>query len=595
MRINSLISTSLMGLVLIGLLTVSSCNDDATTATNVGPTVANALPNLNLVEGFSSESIDFSDVFDDVDGDVLLITAASGNTAVVTVSISGTNLTITEQGVGNSTITLTATDSAESVSDQFIVNVTTPANNAPTVANALSDLSLDEGFTSQTVDFSNVFSDADGDNLTYSASSSDTDVATTSISGTTLTITEQGIGTTTITLTANDGEAMVNDEFTVTVNNTINDAPTVANALSDISLDEGFGSHTIDISNVFADADGDNLTYSTSSSKPVNVATVQISGTTLTINEKGSGTATITVTASDAEHSVDDEFELTIEACPNDNSTATDAGTCSSAAETNTYTESVSGGIRTIVTNGLPNHSYTNNSPTASELNGDTKTFTVDATPSVANVITSIIENDRPVWAFGVGINGVKIDPGPAEPFIFENTNTGEYNWDWVFEPTNNTHEVALDCGMAHVQPDGTYHYHGDMAPLADIELSGLGSGTTTPTDPVLIGWAADGFPIVYKFGRDANGNIKELQPSYQLKSGARGGDGVSEPCGAYNGKYTNDYEYVSGSGDLDECNGISQSITINSETFSYYYVITDAFPVISRCFVGQPDGSLRK
>ena len=56
--------------------------------------------------------------------------------------------------------------------------------------------------------------------------------------------------------------------------------------------------------------------------------------------------------------------------------------------------------------------------------------------------------------------------PAPATPFIFENTQTGEFNWDWVFEPTNTQGDdrslVALDCASAHTGPQG-YHYHGNM------------------------------------------------------------------------------------------------------------------------------------
>ena len=105
----------------------------------------------------------------------------------------------------------------------------------------------------------------------------------------------------------------------------------------------------------------------------------------------------------------------------------------------------------------------------------------------------------------------------------------------------------------------------------------------------------ADGFPIVYKYGPDANGTFKKLTSSYVLKTGERPGDGIEEPCGEYNGKYTNDYEYSQGTGDLDECNGIAQSITIGNETFNYFYVVTDEFPVISRCISGTPGQDFRK
>lgn len=82
------------------------------------------------------------------------------------------------------------------------------------------------------------------------------------------------------------------------------------------------------------------------------------------------------------------------------------------------------------------------------------------------------------------------------------------------------------------------------------------------------------------------------MHPSFQLKSGLRPGDGISAPCGPYSGKYTNDFEYIAGKGDLDECNGIEASVTLTTaqgeETFEYYYVVTESFPQISRCMKGN-------
>ena len=136
------------------------------------------------------------------------------------------------------------------------------------------------------------------------------------------------------------------------------------------------------------------------------------------------------------------------------------------------------------------------------------------------------------------------------------------------------------------------------MYTYADTLLLGLGSGTTVPNDPVQVGWAADGYPIIYLYGPDENGDIVELTASYKLKDGYRPGDGIHAPCGEYNGKYTNDYEYAEGLGDLDECNGIERSITLTTaqgeETFNYFYVVTNGFPVMSRCFSGTPDDSFK-
>lgn len=91
---------------------------------NEGVVVANAVEDQSENEGFGSTVIDISNVFEDIDGDALTYTVSSSSTAVVTVSISGTDLTVTEAGVGFSTITVYADDgSGVSTSDEFIFTV----------------------------------------------------------------------------------------------------------------------------------------------------------------------------------------------------------------------------------------------------------------------------------------------------------------------------------------------------------------------------------------------------------------------------------------------------------------------------------------
>ena len=83
------------------------------------------------------------------------------------------------------------------------------------------------------------------------------------------------------------------------------------------------------------------------------------------------------------------------------------------------------------------------------------------------------------------------------------------------------------------------------------------------------------------------NGTIRKAEPSFQLRAGNRPtGDG--NPGGTYDGSFRDDYEYVEGSGDLDECNGMM----INGV---YGYYITDGFPYILACFKGTPDPSFNK
>ncbi|MFO1162141.1 MAG: YHYH protein [Reyranellaceae bacterium] len=55
-------------------------------------------------------------------------------------------------------------------------------------------------------------------------------------------------------------------------------------------------------------------------------------------------------------------------------------------------------------------------------------------------------------------------------------------------EALSGARPLGIDQNKAHVQPDGSYHYHGLPTGLID-RLGGRGMG-------LLVGWAADGFPI---------------------------------------------------------------------------------------------------
>ena len=84
--------------------------------------------------------------------------------------------------------------------------------------------------------------------------------------------------------------------------------PAVAAPLGDISL-QGPQPREIALDGVFS---GDGLTITAVSSN-YGVASVWVSGSTLTVVGTGTGTATITVTAEDADgNRVSDEFEVTV-------------------------------------------------------------------------------------------------------------------------------------------------------------------------------------------------------------------------------------------------------------------------------------------
>lgn len=268
---------------------------------------------------------------------------------------------------------------------------------------------------------------------------------------------------------------------------------------------------------------------------------------------------------------------------------------CGTATSPSVFYEYKENNQRVVYSNNYPNHDFCYNSTRIPVPNY--RVYKFDVEPKLSGTTTSVTrENGRPANYFGIAMNGVAMMPAPATPFIFENTSTGEYNWDWVFEPTTNIGVerdfVGLDCASAHVNTSTGYHYHGNMYEYVEELKPGISTTEDVPDEVLQVGWASDGFPILYKFGPDKEGNVKQLQPSFQLKSGLRPGDGISAPCGPYSGKYTNDFEFIAGKGDLDECNGISASVTLTTsqgtETFEYYYVVTASFPQIPRCMKGN-------
>jgi hypothetical protein len=87
---------------------------------------------------------------------------------------------------------------------------------------------------------------------------------------------------------------------------------------------------------------------------------------------------------------------------------------------------------------------------------------------------------------------------------------------------------------------------------------------------------------------------VSTYESGYSLLSGNRPGDGVTEPDGAYDGSYVEDYEFIPAQSELDECGG-RFGITPEYPDGIYYYILTDNWPYIPRCFKGQyPDNSFK-
>ena len=284
---------------------------------NNPPTVANAIADATIVNESGSHQVSLSSVFSDADGDALSIKAASSAESVATVAVANdkASLTVSAKARGSATITVTASDGyGGSVTDTFTVKVKA----APVVAMAIPDATMVE-VSSQEVDLSKVFGDADGDTLTYTVSSTDLDAVAVFEFHSAMTVLAISKGKETVTVTAQDSDGnQVSDSFAVTVTAPANNPPTVASVIDDATIVNETGAHRVSLSSVFSDADGDALTI-TATSSAESVATVSVAAdqSALTVAAQARGTATITVSASDDNGgTVSDSFTVTVKAAP---------------------------------------------------------------------------------------------------------------------------------------------------------------------------------------------------------------------------------------------------------------------------------------
>ncbi|MFT5444948.1 MAG: hypothetical protein ACI9DC_000108 [Gammaproteobacteria bacterium] len=165
--------------------------------------------------------------------------------------------------------------------------------------------------------------------------------------------------------------------------------------------------------------------------------------------------------------------------------------------------------------------------------------FQMSLEPTQSSTFTPLGHN-----TFGVAINGVRFDSATAEYW------NNDRSADWNIEALTGGINFGLEQNNAHVQPSGAYHDH-------DVP-EGLMASFEFRSRPTLLGYAADGFPVYgpysYQDADDARSRVVAFKPSYQLKPGSRP-DG---PRGRYDGTYTRDWEYASGTGALERCNSRS-------------------------------------
>jgi hypothetical protein len=307
----------------------------------------------------------------------------------------------------------------------------------------------------------------------------------------------------------------------------------------------------------------------TGSASPISV-TALTNGTAYSCSVKASNSAGSSAASS--------AVSVTPSASSSGSSTITGAIMCNhSATQKNpTYTSlnstvsiTCSGTSRTLTGTGVPDHETGAfpNSGNPNAIKETSERFTNTLNPAVTGTSTSVAH------IIGYANNSVKFDPATAESY----QNAGV----WKIEALGQSYfPFGVDTSNAHVQPDGAYHYHG----MPEKYITKLAKGQAM----TLVGFAVDGFPIYARYGytsaNDATSAVKVMTSSYRMKTSAA--SGRPSTTIAAMGTFTQDYEYVAGLGDLDECNGRT-GVTPEFPNGIYHYYITDTYPFIQRCVKG--------
>lgn len=246
-------------------------------------------------------------------------------------------------------------------------------------------------------------------------------------------------------------------------------------------------------------------------------------------------------------------------------------------------------GYRLVTANGIPNHETgrfpNRGNPNVVAEQSYTFRIPLDPPPPSKPVLSpSLIHRDSG-YLFGIALNGVPFEPATGMNWTPEGIRRGGRPGAWVYEAIGGSVDFGIDRANAHVQRTGAYHYHGIPTPMM------------SDTKPTLLGYAADGYPIYGPLGYQNPSNLKSplvaLKSSWQLKTSDRPAP-PNGPDGTPDGRFTSDFEFKPGSGDLDRLNG-RFAVTPEYPKGVYHYVLTESFPHIPRGFAAPPDPSFRR
>ncbi|KPA11344.1 peptidase-like protein, partial [Candidatus Magnetomorum sp. HK-1] len=298
------------------------------------PIVANAIADVALDVQTELLTIDLTNVFADIDNsDIGKTLLSNSNPELLTVTIIENSLILGHQAglEGETEIIVQGISNGKAVEDSF--NVFAYASDiAPQIAAPIEDIIVDESAGSTTIDLSTIFTDPDMNNLKRTVrntndsqqyitktivSNTNEKLITASISGDILTLVfnDGASGAGMITVRGTSRGKFVDITFTVTILS-VDDPPVVANAITDITVNEDASDTLIDLTFIFTDPDNldQNIQKSIVSNSNESLVSPVITGNLLALSyvSNASGSATLVLRGTSGGKSVETSFNVAV-------------------------------------------------------------------------------------------------------------------------------------------------------------------------------------------------------------------------------------------------------------------------------------------
>ena len=174
----------------------------------------------------------------------------------------------------------------------------------------------------------------------------------------------------------------------------------------------------------------------------------------------------------------------------------------------------------------------------------------------------------------GLMLDGsVFFHPGDAQSY----NNAGVWNrLAYYFE------KVDMDASNGHSTPNKMYHHHFD-----NLMLHGWDSSVHSP----IVAYAWDGYPVYGPFGyanTDGTGGITRMRSSYATTTATTRANGPNVGGQYPMGCFIEDWQYVAGSGHLDQYNGrFCKTPEYPNGTYAYFTTVDETLKPYYPYFIG--------